>query len=95
MKRKTSKQSTETFRKEAVNLVLEQGYTVAQAAKALDIPTKLLYSWRKRYEKEGTSNVLTSTERQELIALRKENKLLKMEKEILKKASAFFARELL
>ncbi|MEY0291134.1 IS3 family transposase [Providencia rettgeri] len=85
MKRKTSKQYTETFRKEAVNLVLEQGYTVPQAAKALDIPTKLLYSWRKRHEKESSSNVLTSTERQELIALRKENKLLKMEKEIPKK----------
>lgn len=95
MKRKTSKQYTETFRKEAVNLVLEQGYTVPQAAKALDIPTKLLYSWRKRHEKESSSNVLTSAERQELIALRKENKLLKMEKETLKKASAFFAKELL
>ncbi|MDV5228060.1 IS3 family transposase [Providencia manganoxydans] len=95
MKRKTSKQYTETFRKEAVNLVLEQGYTVPQAAKALDIPTKLLYSWRKRYEKEGLPGALTLTERQELLALRKENKLLKMEKEILKKASAFFAKELL
>ncbi len=80
MKRKTSKQYTESFRKEAVNLILEQGHTVPQAAKALDIPTKLLYSWRKRYEKDGQPGALTLTERQELLALRKENKLLKMEK---------------
>ncbi|HEC8324298.1 TPA: hypothetical protein RG501_RS10630 [Providencia rettgeri] len=53
------------------------------------MPTKLLYSWRKRYEKGIQPSVLSLTERQELIVLRKENKLLKMEKEILKNCLHF------
>lgn len=95
MKRKSPKQYTERFKKEAINLILEQGYTVQQAANALGITTKLLYAWRKRHEAENKPNALTAFERQELLALRKEVKQLKMEKEILKKASAFFAKELL
>lgn len=95
MKRKSPKQYTESFKKEAINLILEQGYTVQQAASGLGITTKLLYAWRKRHEAENKPNALTPFERQELLALRKEVKQLKMEKEILKKASAFFAKELL
>ncbi|HCI96926.1 MAG TPA: hypothetical protein DHV44_11700 [Providencia sp.] len=87
MKRKSPKQYTERFKKEAINLILEQGYTVQQAANALGITTKLLYAWRKRHEAENKPNALTPFERQELLALRKEVKQLKMEKEILKKAS--------
>lgn len=85
MKRKSPKQYTEHFKKEAINLILEQGYTVQQAANA----TKLLYAWRKRHEAENKPNALTSFERQELLALRKEVKRLKMEKEILKNCLHF------
>ncbi|WBA59312.1 IS3 family transposase (plasmid) [Providencia sp. 21OH12SH02B-Prov] len=85
MKRKSPKQYTERFKKEAINLILEQGYTVQQAANALGITTKLLYAWRKRHEAENKPNALTPFERQELLALRKEVKQLKMEKEIPKK----------
>ncbi|MDB9565304.1 transposase [Providencia rettgeri] len=95
MKRKSPKQYTDDFKKEAINLVVEQGYTVSQAASALGITTKLLYAWRKHHDTENKPNALTFLERQELLALRKEVKQLKMEKEILKKASAFFAKELL
>lgn len=95
MKRKSPQQYTEDFKKEAINLVVEQGYTVSQAAKALGVTTKLLYAWRQRHDANMQPNILTSLERHELLALRKEVKQLKMEKEILKKASAFFARELL
>ncbi|WP_272537168.1 transposase, partial [Providencia sp. PROV206] len=87
MKRKSPKQYTEDFKKEAINLVAEQGYTVSQAANALGITTKLLYAWRKHREAENKPNALTFLERQELLTLRKEVKQLKMEKEILKKAS--------
>ncbi|MDE9463670.1 transposase, partial [Xenorhabdus bovienii] len=86
---------TDNFKREAVNLVVEQGYTVPQAAETLGIPTKLLYTWRKHYVEKSKPGSLISDERQELLLLRKENKQLKIEKEILKKASAFFAKELL
>ncbi|MDE9516120.1 transposase [Xenorhabdus bovienii] len=95
MKRKSPQKFTDNFKREAVNLVVEQGYTVPQAAETLGIPTKLLYTWRKHYVEKSKSGSLISDERQELLLLRKENKQLKMEKEILKKASAFFAKELL
>ncbi|MBG6016031.1 IS3 family transposase [Pseudomonas aeruginosa] len=85
MKRKSPKQYTERFKKEAINLMLEQGYTVQQAADALGVTTKLLYAWRKRHEANNNPNALTPLERQELLALRKEVKQLKMEKEIPKK----------
>ncbi|CBJ79769.1 transposase (fragment) [Xenorhabdus bovienii SS-2004] len=76
-------------------MVVEQSYTVPQAAETLGIPTKLLYTWRKHDVEQSKPSALTPDERQELLQLRKENKQLKMEKEILKKASAFFAGELL
>ncbi|WP_458048005.1 transposase [Providencia hangzhouensis] len=59
MKRKSPKQYTEDFKKEAINLVAEQGYTVSQAANALGITTKLLYAWRKHREAENKPNALT------------------------------------
>lgn len=95
MKRKSPNQYTEDFKKEAINLVVEQGYTVSQAANALGITTKLLYAWRKHHEAEHKPNALTLLERQELLTLRKEVKQLKIEEKTLKKASAFFAKELL
>ncbi|MDC9591921.1 transposase, partial [Xenorhabdus sp. XENO-10] len=93
MKRKSPQKFTDNFKREAVNLIVEQGYTVPQAAEILGIPTKLLYTGRKRSVEQSQPGALTPDERQELLQLRKENKQLKMEKEILKKASAFFARE--
>lgn len=82
------------FKEEAVALVTGQGYTVPQAAKSLGITAKILYKWVDQFQKEAEQNVLPEDERQELKRLRKENKELKMEKEILKKASAFFAKEM-
>ncbi|MDE9467435.1 transposase, partial [Xenorhabdus bovienii] len=49
MKRKSPQKFTDNFKREAVNLVVEQCYTVPQAAETLGIPTKLLYTWRKHY----------------------------------------------
>ena len=88
------KQYPKEFKEEAVALVLEQGYTVPQAAKSLGIATNLLYKWKEKVEAERAGDALLEDEREELKRLRKEVKELRMEKEILKKASAFFAKEM-
>jgi transposase len=91
------KQYTRDFKKEAVELVTKQNYTIAQAAKSLDIGGNMLARWRREYlakEKQafpGTGH--QPAEIEELNRLREENRRLKLEKEILKKAAAFFARE--
>ncbi len=82
------------FKEEAIALVTEQGYSVAEAAASLGIRPNQLYDWKKKQEAASGGTVLSADERVELLQLRKENKQLRMEKEILKKASAFFAREL-
>ena len=82
------------FKEEAVNLILEQGYSVSEAAKSVGVTSTLLYKWKDKIEAERSGVVLESAERDELKRLRKENKELRMEKEILKKASAFFAKEM-
>jgi len=53
-----------------------------------------VYRWKQQIEDQQQGKVLAEDEREELKRLRKENKLLRMEKEILKKASAFFAKEM-
>jgi len=85
---------TKAFKEEAVALVNDQGYTVPEAAQSLGIRANLLYGWKQQFEDKQSGAVLAGDERSELIKLRKENKQLRMEKEILKKASAFFAREM-
>lgn len=85
---------TKEFKEEAVKLVLDQNYSVPEAAESLGITDKILYNWKKKYEEEQSGDVLSKDERSELIRLRKENKRLQMEREILKKASAFFAKEM-
>jgi transposase len=87
---------TEEFKREAMQLVTQQGYTIAEAARSLGIPENLLGKWKRRSEGQGASaseGVLNGDERAELKRLRAENKRLLMEREILKKAAAFFANE--
>jgi transposase len=92
--KRTYKQYTKEFKEEAVALVLEQGYSVPEAAKSLGIATNMLYKWKDKIEAEREGKALKEDEREELKRLRKEVKELRMEKEILKKASAFFAKEM-
>ena len=92
--KRSYKQYTKEFKDEAVALVLEQGYSVPEAAKSLGITTGLLYKWKEHHEQQVEGKALAEDEREELRRLRKENKELRMEKEILKKASAFFAKEM-
>ena len=85
---------TEEFKREAVALVTEQGYKISEAARSLDIGANLLGRWRRQFEDEVSGVRLTADEREELKRLRKEVRQLRMEKEILKKASQYFAKEM-
>jgi transposase len=80
----------------AVRLVLDEGTTIPQVARDLDLTASALRSWVERARADrgrGKPGVLTSAEREELGKLRKENRELRMERDILKKAAAFFAKE--
>ena len=85
---------TEEFKREAVALVTEQGYKPSEAARSLGIGNDLVRRWKREFEEEASGVGLNEDEREELKRLRKENRLLKMEKEILKKASQYFAKEM-
>ena len=85
---------TPEFKKEAVGLVTEQGYPMAKAAQAVDTSENNLRRWKKDLEQEAKGERLSADERAELARLRREVKALRMEKDILKKASAFFAKEM-
>src|SRR5688500_16779693 len=85
---------TEEFKREAVKLVTEQGYSLAEAARSLGIPTHLIRQWRRKFAQENTgTETMSESERDELKRLREENRRLRMERDILKKATAFFASE--
>ena len=88
------KQYPKEFKEEAVTLVTEQGYTVPKAAEGLGVATNMLYRWKENAEKQKPGITLSEDERTELKSLRQEVKTLRVEKEILKKASAFFAKEM-
>ena len=75
-------------------LVTEQGYKISEAARSLDVGANLIGRWRRQFEEEASGVRLSGDEREELKRLRKEVRQLRMEKEILKKASQFFAKEM-
>jgi transposase len=90
---------TREFKVEAVKLVTEQGYSVAEAARSLGVHETLLRSWKQALHAQGDQafpgqgNPPAVDE--ELRRLRAENKRLLAERDILKKAAAFFAKEAL
>ena len=75
-------------------LISNQGYSVPEAANSLGIRSNLLYRWKDKIDEKTAGTALAEDERIELQRLRKENKELRIEKAILKKASAFFAKEM-
>ena len=82
------------FRAEAMRLAREPGHSIRGVARDLDISNESLRRWVIQADiDEGTTEGLTSDERAELTRLRRENRTLRTEREILKKAAAFFARE--
>lgn len=93
---RTRRSFTEEFKAGAVRLVLDEGKTVGAAARDLDLTESSLRNWVERARADrgkGKPGVLTTAEREELSRLRKENRELRMERDILKKAAAFFAKE--
>lgn len=87
---------TDEFKAGAVSLVLEKGKTVAQVARDLDLTPSALGQWVEQARADrgkSTRGTLTTEEKEELARLRKEVRELRLEREILKKAAAFFAKE--
>src|SRR4051812_24061807 len=87
---------TPEFKADAVRLVKAGDRGVGQVAKELDLTETALRDWVKRDEVDagkGSQAALTTAEREELLRLRRENKRLSTERDILKKAAAFFAKE--
>lgn len=89
------RQFTDEFRAGAVRLVLDEGKTVGQVARDLDLTPSALSRWvqQERADRDGGKSGLTTEERAELASLRKQVHELKMERELLKKWAAFFAKE--
>jgi len=92
--RKRRKFSAE-FKADCVKLVRSGARTIAQVTREFDLTEGSLRDWVQRAEAEGTpsQDALTTAERTELAELRKRVKRLEMDKEILRKAAAFFAKE--
>ena len=95
-RKRTRRNFTDEFKAGAVRLVLEEGKTVAAAARDLGLTESSLRNWVERARADrgtGKPGVLTTTERDELTRLRKEVRELRMERDVLKKATAFFAKD--
>lgn len=96
MARRKRRTFTAKFKADAVRLVTTGGKTIAAVTKDFDLTETALREWVKRAEADagrGPSDALTTAERAELIDLRKRLKRAEMERDILKKARAFFAKE--
>ena len=93
--KRARRQFTDEFKAGAVRLVLDDGKTIAEVARDLDLTPSSLAGWVKqaRADRSGGKTGLTTDERAELAKLRKENGELKRERELLKKWAAFFAKE--
>ena len=86
---------TDEFKAGAVRLVLDQGKGISQVGRDLDVAQSVIGNWVKqaRADRSNGKTGLTTEERAELARLRKETRELRMERDILKKATAFFAKE--
>ena len=93
----TRKKYSKEFKLDAVSLVLDQGYTRREAARSLDINAQMLGRWVKEHQSEDgqafRGNGKLTPEQEEIKKLKAQVKRLEMERDILKKATAFFAAE--
>ena len=87
------KKYTKEFKEEAIKLVTQQGYNQSVAANNLGITVKNLNRWIQDSKGLTDKKPVKTAENEELIRLKKENHQLRLEREILKKAAAFFANE--
>ena len=93
--RRSRRRFSEEFKTGAVRLVVDEGKTVGGVARDLDLTESALRIWvaRARADRTKGRTGVTTEEREELRRLRKENRVLRIEREILKNAAAFFAKE--
>jgi transposase len=92
--RRVRRQFSEEFKEGAVRLVLDEGKTMGAVARELDLTASALANWVKQARAERTQGKsgLMKEEREELTRLRKENRELRIERDLLKKVSALFAK---
>jgi transposase len=92
----TRRQFTDAFKSEAVRLTRESGRPVAQVARELGISDNVLYQWRsdqQQVESQGCTRQSMRAVQDELAQLKRENEILQQERDVSKRAAAFFARE--
>ena len=89
----TSKRYTEEFKIEAVKQVTDRGYSVAEVAERLGTTTHSLYAWIKRYGESNPSQANKVDDQAEIAKLKAELRRVTEERDILKKAAAYFAND--
>ena len=96
MEKRARRKFTAEYKAEVVRLVRDGGKSIGQVARDLDLTESAVRHWVTQSGIDtggGGTGPLTTAERAELVALRREARQLRMEREILKKATAFFAKE--
>ncbi len=96
MAKRKRRSFTDEYKAEVVELIRKSGKSIGAVARELDLTETAVRAWVRQAEVDagrGPAGVLTTAEREELAQLRKRVKTLEMEREILKKATAFFAKE--
>jgi len=89
----SGKRYTEEFKIEAVRQVVDRGYSVSSVARRLGMTTKSLYAWIDRFGNPDSQPNQVTTQQQEIRKLKAELKRVTDERDILKKAAAYFAKE--
>jgi len=89
----SGKRYPEEFKIEAVKQVVDRGYSVADVAKRLDVTTHSLYAWIKKFGPDAAEHNAKSEADTEIRRLQKELKRVTEERDILKKAAAYFAKQ--
>lgn len=94
-RRRPRRRFTEEFKQQAARLVLDEGKSVGAVARELDLTASALGAWVKRAQADRSKGRtgLTTAEREELVRLRKALRIAEEERDILKKATAFFAKQ--
>ena len=89
----SGKRYPEEFKIEAVKQVIDRGYSVADVARRLDVTTHSLYAWLKKFGPDSEAHHAKTQSEAEIRRLQKELKRVTEERDILKKAAAYFARQ--
>ncbi len=97
MNKQLRKKYSKEFKREAVGLVVDQGYSKAEASRSLGINPDLIRRWQREFEADGShafpGQGKLTPDQQRIRDLENENQRLRMEKDILKKATVFFVQE--